>query len=168
MTSCILKMEIETALMNGLSINIDMFGYLWIRDMASAYLSHSPIITNASYMLSLLLRLCFPCYLAALFVLIIAASIVLSLSLSYVLFEHCYVCAIIATTVMILLLQYLLCLNLLLLSCFACFFCCFFYYAGTTLLLWQTMTILKSLQVPSARFYYFSFFCSFWCPQCAP
>ena len=127
MTSCILKMEIETALMNGLSINIDMFGYLWIRDMASAYLSHSPIITNASYMLSLLLRLCFPCYLAALFVLIIAASIVLSLSLPYVLFEHCYVCAIIATTVMILLLQYLLCLNLLLLSCFACFFfVCFF------------------------------------------
>ena len=126
MTSCILKMEIETALMNGLSINIDMFGYLWIRDMASAYLSHSPIITNASYMLSLLLRLCFPCYLAALFVLIIAASIVLSLSLPYVLFEHCYVCAIIATTVMILLLQYLLCLNLLLLSCFACFFLLFF------------------------------------------
>ena len=127
MTSCILKMEIETALMNGLSIKIDMFGYLWIRDMASAYLSHSPIITNASYMLSLLLRLCFPCYLAALFVLIIAASIVLSLSLPYVLFEHCYVCAIIATTVMILLLQYLLCLNLLLLSCFACFFLLFFF-----------------------------------------
>ena len=124
MTSCILKMEIETAFMNCLSINIDMFGYLWIRDMASAYLSHSPIITNASYMLSLLLRLCFPCYyMAALFVLIIAASIVLSLSLPYVLFEHCYVCAIIATTVMISLLQYLLCLNLLLLlSCFACFF----------------------------------------------
>ena len=127
MTSCILKMEIETALMNDLSINIDMFGYLWIRDMASAYLSHSPIITNASYMLSLLLRLCFPCYLAALFVLIIAASIVLSLSLPYVLFEYCYVCAIIATTVMILLLQYLLCLNLLLLSCFACFFLLFFF-----------------------------------------
>ena len=132
MTSCILKMEIETALMNDLSINIDMFGYLWIRDMASAYLSHSPIITNASYMLSLLLRLCFPCYLAALFVLIIAASIVLSLSLPYVLFEHCYVCAIIATTVMILLLQYLLCLNLLLLSCFACFFVVVFF---TTLVL---------------------------------
>ena len=132
MTSCILKMEIETAFMNCLSINIDMFGYLWIRDMASAYLSHSPIITNASNMLSLLLRLCFPCYyMAALFVLIIAASIVLSLSLPYVIFEHCYVCAIIATTVMILLLQYLLCLNLLLLSCFACFFCCFF----TTLVL---------------------------------
>ena len=132
MTSCILKMEKETAFMNCLSINTDMFGYLWIRDMASAYLSHSPIITNASYMLSLLLRLCFHCYyMAALFVLIIAANIVLSLSLSYVLYEHCYVCAINATTVMIPLLQYLLCLNLLLLSCFACFF----YYAGTTLLL---------------------------------